>query len=277
MKKHLIVALAVLVSVSACSKTSTEKEAVKVESSEQKDIQLEMAIKDKFEQEAEEEKRLLALDFYQRSNDAQNHLFEYAYDRNTLKNDFLQLFGFDQVNSDKNLLAMLPNLHRIPDKPKYVSNYDFNLYLPGLLTQIDRSEENIKRLFANNKKEIYSWVDSYLYYKSQAFLFTNALLATHKQMSNSENYSTWMADFIKQPTSSVDNRAELVAKFEKQFGSINHLDLVIKAKSEYEAEVGSQLRMKYWLYSFWIRRFQEGNTNAVLDILSDISQHYDQK
>ncbi|MCB1657360.1 MAG: hypothetical protein KDI39_03965 [Pseudomonadales bacterium] len=274
MKKIFALSLLVIGILTACAKpNSNNKElSTKIES-----LESEIAYLKTDKEEVIAENNASLLNIYQRSMAAQHHIFQYAYDKNALKNDFLMFFGFDQISDDKNLLAMLPYLHPTPEKPEHVSAYDFYLSLPNLLNHIDRSDNNVKLLFESNKKLIFSWIDAYMYYKSQAFLFTDALLATHKQMTNSPNYLQWMNDIVKHPVSSVDNREELVLLFEKQFGTLNHLELVKRCESEYEAEIKRQMRMKYWLFSFWVRRFQEGNINAVHGILMEISQYYAQK
>ena len=116
------------------------------------------------------------------------------------------------------------------------------------LNSIDRSAKNIERIFNENKQFIFEALDKYRYFNSQAALFTDGLLRTHENIIKSPDYLEWISEFQKKEVTKTDKRAELVIIFEQKFGAIDDLLVLNSINNDY-----AKIRMKYWLYSFWLR------------------------
>ena len=201
-------------------------------------------------------------------------VFLYSYDKSAFKIALLEFFQLSNVSKGKDAYDMLSSLglcfNCVANKTD-ITKYNFYSLdrFSYTLNSIDRSAKNIERIFNENKQFIFEALDKYRYFNSQAALFTDGLLRTHENIIKSPDYLEWISEFQKKEVTKTDKRAELVIIFEQKFGAIDDLLVLNSINNDY-----AKIRMKYWLYSFWLRRFAEDNMNTAHAILVDIKAHY---
>lgn len=261
--------------LAACSSNNDQEEINKLQA-EIKSLQAENAsqkedIGEKIQENNDTHQKEL-VESLSTCRDSVSHAFLYTYDRTAFKKDLTDYLGLNDLSKNNNPFQRLSNLGLWVDySEKNITSYDFHIgRFYRVFKYIDKSKSNIQRLFDENKAFLFEAIDSYQYLNTQTSNFVDGLLKTHNNIVNSPNYLTWMAEFQKRKVLPSDARDELVTIFEQQFGAIDNLSIL----NAYDYADTQKMRMKYWLYSFWMRRYAEGNITQVHAVLLEIQQHY---
>ena len=146
-----------------------------------------------------------------------------------------------------------------------------HLFFETFFATFDRSGPKIESAFTRYSADIYAVLPKVAYETGLAKGCVEALLSAHANISKSSDYKLWLDAMAKDPRllESGTMRAALLAEFEKKFGLLpNDLELVLRTREKRRTE------LKFWAYSFWLRRHLEGNAAQVATILAAIKQKY---
>ncbi len=122
------------------------------------------------------------------------------------------------------------------------------------LTETDRSSENLKKLFYKYESVIYSLVDKQLYKDIHLNYIIQELLKSFEVLKK--------RDFDAVCQQITDKHLDVSSyPFEKLFGYK-------------EDELPKNISFIHWTGSFWYRRYLEGNTEVVYEILKRVDAHY---
>lgn len=142
--------------------------------------------------------------------------------------------------------------------------------------QMNRKPEAIREAFDSYKPLIYAFLNDKIYFDSNLNLIVEALIASHEDISDTENPEATMKRIL-----SIMNIG-----FEKTFPgeyfeslqpfmSEKVLSPLKKNAEKFEEELEYNYKLNaVWIYSFWGRRFEEKNHEEVLKILQEINSHY---
>lgn len=156
--------------------------------------------------------------------------------------------------------------------PDGVSKGDFDPANSGsqfnyLWNKIDRSPENIKKLISENDKQfLYSLFDGNNFYKKSGVQsMVEGLLLSYREI----NESDWLLDKFQ----------NFPQKYEFQYVIVDDaiseemLEVLADYKYSFYGENTDIEQRVYYVYSFWARRFKEGNSELVHQMLQDFHEN----
>ena len=157
----------------------------------------------------------------------------------------------DLINSNKN------NFHSDPYIENLIKSPNSHTYLHYIWRNIDRTPENIKYLFDQNKEYAYILLKSGNSYKNSGFEGTiKILLKSHEEISNDE-------ELLK----NLNTRS-------KKIGVLS--DTIYRSLESQEMEKlisqftdSDSVSYTNWVYSFWARRYNENNSEIVYQIIKE--------
>lgn len=144
---------------------------------------------------------------------------------------------------------------------------DNGMQLLGFLAyRVDRSPENIKRIWDRYKETIYTAVNQYTW--NTRYFGTNAkmLLEAYQHLTSNGKLAAF-AEVSKE----VEGQS-----WDQQFDQYS--PFMLPAMAESIAEQSNLTDPNYysmWLHSFWARRYREGNAEVVADILREAITYYE--
>lgn len=149
------------------------------------------------------------------------------------------------------------------DKPEVFENEQINnVYVYQLFFHlaIQKIKKNPKKYFQNHKKYLYDYISKENYQKYFAF--------RHKQLL--ETYSFFQKNNYKD----VFLKMSKIDGLDVRQYIFNH-ELYEKEKKERGDILKDIYQSSDWQYSFWYRRYLEGNMEAVHGILQELKNHYE--
>jgi len=132
-----------------------------------------------------------------------------------------------------------------------------------LAYRIDRSPENINNLFNTYKDLIFSEIDGHQYRQRRLKTYVEYLITTYDYIVSLEDYQMKLND-ISEAVALADADENIFIRADQ-----GHL-----YESIYSPWKVNNHHDALWFYSFWLRRYQEGNFAAVYSILQKIDAHY---
>lgn len=141
--------------------------------------------------------------------------------------------------------------------------------------RIDRSPENLTRLFAYARPLIKSTISKELYNRSGLNDKVNGLLGIHSQLIKIENY--------KEKMLSVSSKADMITgetPSDEDFSNYTNSAYGFTAWDLSQlicSELGMSIHNDCYCtpdWTFWMRRIREGNMEAVHSILMEVSEMY---
>lgn len=223
---------------------------------------------------------------------AMTHLVvEYMTKPDELSSALLDYLGLHDISRRRRAFNNLFDLHLDPvvrdPKPetlfKVYKYYDDKSYswenqvFLSLFHNLPRDPKTLQTTFDRYKNLLFSEFDEFSYKRSMAESYAVALLVSHKLIAADNNYAETIKAIDQEvqkicPELTCGYRADLEAlkRYETRFGGLPE-DL--KLLSIY-TEDNHRDEMKYWIYSFWVRRLKEGNFSEVAAILQEIHRRY---
>lgn len=133
--------------------------------------------------------------------------------------------------------------------------------------QFDRSSENLQKLFKEYEFVIYELVDKKIYQQLGLEEVIDDLLFSYRYLKEND------MDKIFHNLNKMSSSGRHFFWYENQFPISNQ-----EPKEGEIAEIVGKpkhLYLKQWRYSFWYRRYLEGNIEVVYSILLKVKKHYD--
>ncbi|WP_452222100.1 hypothetical protein [Lacinutrix salivirga] len=261
MRKKLLLALIIITTIS-CKKS--EKQGIEIPKAElnassKKDHKSVSETNSKLQKENENLRKLISvLDFSSKSiisdtlaNTIYHSLvFENGNDTNATDYQFLYYLS-DLVNPNRNNSQSKLNTEYLIKSPS------LNSYLHYLWRTVDRSPENIKYLFDQNKAYAYVLLKTRNSYKASGFERTvKILLKSYEEIANDK---------------------ELLKELNARSNSVGVLSDTIYSKIESQEmkalisgfRDSDFVSYTHWVYSFWARRHKENNAEIVYRIIKE--------
>jgi hypothetical protein len=133
-----------------------------------------------------------------------------------------------------------------------------------------RDAKYLRKLFNDYKAVIYSIVTPEIYKERHFDLYVSALIETHKHLKDLPNYEMEMS-IISEGVAAADKDPDIFGRTAEQ---ALLYDPVLKPGIDACAGIEMYPTDELWFYSFWLRRYREGNSKVIFEILQEIDQHY---
>lgn len=175
-------------------------------------------------------------------------------------------------NEEKDKKELIDSIFNFNQKFAFENNYIWYWYTYNLSKDrgkshlafgldIPRTTSNIKKIFENYKTIVFAKIDKNLYEQLSINITVKDLLKSYELFRKKVNFQE-----IENLTFRDDVR--------KYFTLIAYPDSIIK---KYGYPPFPNYGYKSWLYSFWYRRYLEGNMETVYQILQEIDEHYEKQ
>jgi hypothetical protein len=147
-----------------------------------------------------------------------------------------------------------------------------------LVYNIDRSPEQISRLFNSYKNIIYEMIDSNLYRDKHLDLYVKTLVKVYHHLIQMDDYEEQMKR-IYNAVEDENKDPDIFGRTSNQFPiyePVLNEDVIkmFKGTNGMVMNDWGQYTDVLWFHSFWLRRYHEGNSEAVFQILQEIEEHY---
>lgn len=201
--------------------------------------------------------------------------FEKYYDINVDENaksqELLKLF------LSKNLkLKAGQEISQIRSAIMYAQYDDEFVEINNLDEDMGRKPEAIREAFDSYKPLIYAFLNEKIYFESNLNLIVEALIASHDDISATENPNETMKKIHI-----IMNRGYKQEFPGEYFESLQPFmsEAVLSPLKQNAKKFEEDFEYNYklnaiWIYSFWGRRFEEKNHEQVIEILQEINTHY---
>ncbi|MGF6850974.1 hypothetical protein QFZ51_006209 [Chitinophaga sp. W3I9] len=133
-----------------------------------------------------------------------------------------------------------------------------------------RDEARLRASFASYKNLLYEMLPYNTYQRSPARYYVEKLLLTYSALQANENVTAQLEKFYIKMAISTDHgpSENFIGEVRQVLSSMIRVDPSLNNN-----DLGAH-RMTVWLVSFWARRYNEGNQQAVYEILKEISDMY---
>jgi uncharacterized membrane protein len=144
--------------------------------------------------------------------------------------------------------------------------------------RIDRSSDNVKRLFRLAKPLLKSVVPDHAYTSWGIEMYVNEAIQSHNEIVNIPNYSVLLQNAFAQADTTTgrfvwEGNNRYFRSFENSVYGFTVDDLNQIIASHLRIDKHNNLTSSPWL-SFWMRRNHEGNMETVYQILNEINELY---
>ena len=193
---------------------------------------------------------------------------KFTQDDEALEGALLKYFGFNDISKTNDAYIDLAKLGLSPDGILHSFYLEDRHAIRYYAQRLDRSPSKLELLFNRYKSAIFQAIPQYVYDNSYANEYVEFLLKSRKNIMGDENYEKFFEKLSSdERLNNREKKDELLAEFEKQFGVLGD-ELALLRRTEHKS------RLKYWGYSFWYRRYTEGNEKVVESILNEIATKY---
>lgn len=261
MRKKLLLALIIITTIS-CKKSEKQKiEIPKAELNETFKEEYKSASETNYKLQKENEnlrKLISVLDFSSKSITSDTLLktihnslvYETSHPTNATDYQFLYYLS-DLVNPNRNNSQSKLNTEYLIKLPS------LNSYLHYLWRTVDRSPENIKYLFDQNKAYAYVLLKTGNSYKTSGFEKTvKILLKSYEEIANDK-------ELLKKLDTRSKTNGVLSDPIYKNIESQEMKALISGFRDSHFVSY------THWVYSFWVRRHKENNTEIVYQIIKE--------
>lgn len=202
-------------------------------------------------------------------------------------NDDINEFSFYLKQSHPRLCYWEYIINQLPSYVDYGYKYDAysdkkdekRQQLAFLSYRINRSGKNISTLFNASKETFYTLVDKEKFQAYGLDAYVNSLLDTYTHLKSLSDYDDQMKRIYSE-VKEEDNNDNIFGRTSNQYPIYEQI-INGDIQSKYAGTNGMVLNEfgeftdVLWFHSFWVRRYQEGNSEAVVKILKEIKTHYD--
>lgn len=177
----------------------------------------------------------------------------------------------------ENIINAIPEFADNAYRYAYGERPTQDAYFAYLATHVSRDPDNLKALWDRFGNRILDLVPAAVYRSTDLSGYTQALLSTYADLHNRGDFEQLMRDIDRaEKTIDPDDWASNISEglyriFEPFFAS----ELVSQWRRDEAMLDHDDYNEVVWFYSFWLRRWREGNVAVVYQILLDINAHYD--
>lgn len=147
---------------------------------------------------------------------------------------------------------------------------DEDIALTFLMKSIDRSPENIEKLFQKYEPAIHTVIDDFFYRWNMGGIINN-LLHTYQEIQDKKYISKF--NKIKEAEKNR-NITPYSFMMEEIYGPPEERGFR-KAPKNGKEPMEKHFSYRMWTYTFWYRRHEEGNMEVVFKILKKLKAHYE--
>jgi hypothetical protein len=194
--------------------------------------------------------------------------FDGSYTDTKMRN-LIQYFLADFLNLKKGEYDI--STKNVVDTESQIAEYSEIKHL-GKVLRVDH--EALAKSFKSYSPIIYSLLSKKIYVESNLKQLVDVLIASRDDISNTDDASKTM-DKIYNAMISGTKRDTPTDYYRKIVPYISNSTLVLIKKKAYAIGGNSDEAATITVYSFWARRYHEGNDSVVYDILTEIKTHYD--
>lgn len=177
--------------------------------------------------------------------------------------DFLNLKKGEYYISTKNVI----------DTESQIAEYSEIKHV-GKVLRVDH--EALAKSFKSYSPIIYSLLSKKIYVESNLKQLVDVLIASRDDVSNTDDASKAM-DKVYNMMISRTNRDSPTDCYRKIVPYISNSTLALLKKKAYAIGGSSEEAAAIIVYSFWARRYHDGNDTVVYDILKEIKKHYGER
>lgn len=191
---------------------------------------------------------------------------KYLANSTVRRGELLRYFGLHDISGTNDPYGDILGLTLWYKEPSYHPDP-----YPHFFKNFPRSSDNIDGLFARHSDDIFAVLTKETYRKSLAKSYVDALLFTHSRIHAATDHTAWLEAMSKDPRiSESKNKRLLLAEYEAKFGAIDSGMALVKRSTE-----ATTTDIKFWAYSFWLRRHIENNADSVARILNATRKRLD--
>lgn len=222
------------------------------------------------------------------------YCYIYFYKKENFQSDkYLLLIDNSQLTKER-----FPNYNKIIEKPVTEKEHLFGFFenkypLSGsslfedirtdyyrwfeksnIIKNIRKNPEKITTLFNDFKADFYDLVPSSTYTNSNIETVIHLLIMSYDDLHKN-------AGLVNQNMNNIYGSMNSSNDDNKYYHHDYYLDEIISPQSKETfdnlyKEIDSKFTItdRNWFYSFWVRRYKEGNINKTIAIIREVNQHY---
>ena len=224
------------------------------------------------------------------------YCYVYYYKKETFQSDRYKL----PIDNSKLVKEVFPN-YKIVEKPvtekEFLLGFLENKYpLSGtslfedirtdyyrwfeksnLINNIRKNPEKITTLFNDYKSDFYDLVPSSAYRNSNIETIIQLLIVSYDDLNKNPELADKNMKYIYESMNSSDNDKTYL-----HYDYFIEEEIMTQQSKETFENLYKSIDSKFtdtdrnWFYSFWVRRFKEGNINQTIAIIREVSNHYNQ-
>ncbi|MBF7091094.1 hypothetical protein IUY40_06035 [Flavobacterium sp. ALJ2] len=194
--------------------------------------------------------------------------FDGSYTDTKMRN-LIQYFLADFLNLKKGEYSI--SIKNVIDTESQIAEYSEIKHLGKVLRDDD---EALAKSFKSYSPIIYSLLSKKIYVESNLKQLVDVLIVSRDDISSTDDASKVM-DKIYNAMISRSKRESPIDYYRKIVPYVSNSTLALMKKKAYAIGGNSDEAATIIVYSFWARRYHEGNDTVVYDILTEIKKHYD--
>ncbi|MEO0895458.1 MAG: hypothetical protein AAFY71_03490 [Bacteroidota bacterium] len=143
-----------------------------------------------------------------------------------------------------------------------------------IITRLDRSPDQLYSRFLTYQGLIYSIIPPSFYHGSVLSDYTETLIAVYEELQKEERLESKM-NSLYQKLNDLSGFCSVAESHGQILGDLVSDQTKEKFDDTYDlCTLDPVFNDANWFYSFWVRRYHEGNAEAVYTILKEIKDHY---
>jgi len=158
----------------------------------------------------------------------------------------------------------------------YIEESALENFLFDNIYQIKTNNEKIKQIwgfikpvvFKKIKKKHLSYIPGYYESKNNPFLFLDYVIKVHDYLYTKPNVESYFENYNYELDTQLESNGDYI------FEVFNDLDDDLKKEFSFMALTADEHTGFYWAFGFWDRRYNDGTTETIYDILVEINNYY---